>query len=235
MLNNLEWKQWDLESFIESAELYMEDNKYNEAIQCLNAALDLDACHVAALELRARAWKALGSAEQFTEDIEKAIQLAPHRVQLYLMMKEHLLSRGKMYQAIQLLRAATFRVYFDDPELGQLKKEYQQLKGIELNHLIELPAEIIRFIFSFLPFTTLITCLTVSRKWRALLISIPALWHHVDFGTSSAPKQSSVIESLKNYSTWSILYQLKVSLCDRTLGILMRDNQCKIRELGKLH
>lgn len=235
MLNDIDANHWDLESHIESAELYMEDRKYNEAIGCLNAALSLDSGQVDALELRAMAWKALGSAEQFEADIERCIQLAPHRVRPYLIMKDHLISRGKVYEAIQLLHAATFRVYFDDPELVQLNNQFHELKQKEYNHLVQLPAEIIGLVFSFLPLSTLVTCLAVSKKWRSILITIPALWQDIDFGAPTQLKQASVIASIKNFSSWTSIHHLRISLCDRSLGVLMRNNQCHIRELGKLH
>ena len=46
-------------------------------------------------------------------------------------------------QAIQLLRAGTFRVYHDDPELVQLISQYEDLQKTQHNFLIQLPAEII--------------------------------------------------------------------------------------------
>ncbi|CDS03701.1 hypothetical protein LRAMOSA01102 [Lichtheimia ramosa] len=229
MLNDIDANHWDLESHIESAELYMEDRKYNEAIGCLNAALSLDSGQVDALELRAMAWKALGSAEQFEADIERCIQLAPHRVRPYLIMKDHLISRGKVYEAIQLLHAATFRVYFDDPELVQLNNQFHELKQKEYNHLVQLPAEIIGLVFSFLPLSTLVTCLAVSKKWRSILITIPALWQDIDFGAPTQLKQASVIASIKNFSSWTSIHHLRISLCDRSLGVLMHITGYSVR------
>ncbi|ORY96267.1 hypothetical protein BCR43DRAFT_524392 [Syncephalastrum racemosum] len=210
---------------VELGQEHFKEARYEEAYKASEAALTLLPDHVEALKLQLIAGRKLKQKPQLLQiSAEKFMDASPTTGIGYLCYCEWLLSKGKLVEALDLLKSATrFRVLHDDPHKDQMHDLLYRIRKTPLNFLVGLPPDVLCQVFSFLSFKDKVHCAAVSRVWRYVLTNIPFLWRDIHIECPPG-KELITVPAIKRYSEWatSHIRSLRIPLSHEVLSLLSR-------------
>lgn len=221
---------------VELGQQYYKETRFEDAYKASEAALTLSPNHVEALKLLLVVGRELRRpAHELHRAAEKLMDASPTTGVGYLCYCDWLLSKGKLVEALNLLKtAAHFRVLHDDLHKDQVDDLLYRIRKTPLNFLIQLPPDMLCHVFSFLSFADQVRCTAVSRVWRYVLTNIPFLWRDIRI-ECALDKAHLALPALERYSEWATnhIRSLKIPLRNDILALLSRPQFHHLRRVGK--
>ncbi|ORY99155.1 hypothetical protein BCR43DRAFT_562478 [Syncephalastrum racemosum] len=105
---------------------------------------------------------------------------APNVATGYLQASEVLLQESKAQVAVQVLEAGRRQVKQNQEEMEAMLRRARQQRDRRTDFMSRVPYEVANQVVAELPFSDRMRCLTVSRRWRALVASFASTWRDVE-------------------------------------------------------
>ncbi|ORY96265.1 hypothetical protein BCR43DRAFT_524390 [Syncephalastrum racemosum] len=216
---------WAIEDCIDMGQQYLKELRFDDALKSFSDALDIDDSNEAAVEGRLQINRQMKQYNAMQKDAERLIELAPTKGLPYICQSECLLVRGKLLEAMEVLRQCQFRVLHTDPLNNEINDLLFRLRKTPIDFILRLPHDILQLVFSFIPerFKTLRTCTTVSRSWRHCFTTAPILWRNIHmYHRYKSQDDDCVAFALEQYAKYAMgaTRMLCIPVSNPVLGIL---------------
>ncbi|KAI9246690.1 hypothetical protein BDA99DRAFT_592290 [Phascolomyces articulosus] len=150
-----------------------------------DAVIQVQSDFILVLDLRAHAFGMEGHFSEAVNDAEEMIRYAPTQAIGYLRLGQLFSMQEKQSAAIQIYEKSLAKVEkLDDDdssyaELIQKKKKAIEKSELRLDFITMLPLEIVNTIFEDFSERIMFRCMTVSTRWREILLNCPKAWAKV--------------------------------------------------------
>ncbi|MCJ1415489.1 hypothetical protein MMC32_001821 [Xylographa parallela] len=181
--------------------------EYKEALRCFDAAVaQCDDPPLSILDNRAATYTKLEEFPKALADGRHMIQVAKAEVKGYLRTGQILQLMGKDKTALGIYEYGLKNVPRTNEDVKLLQGMYDKLlrKCSAMDPAIApkiidplkfLPLELAQMVLQNLSFKTIVSLLRVSKLWKAILESIPALWRHIDLSKTKRSVRYSAIKA----------------------------------------
>ncbi|KAI7855885.1 hypothetical protein BDC45DRAFT_504982 [Circinella umbellata] len=154
--------------------------QYDKAIQQSSALADkLNTMLIKTIKFRMNVWKKKGDLVQQLRDAEILIETAPKDPIGYISAAYVFFMRGQQKQVIHITKEGMKNIPKTDSNYEMLSKQYTAayLRSSRcIDFLGQLPYDLCCKIANYLPLTTHVSCLKVSRTWRDRVLNHPVIW-----------------------------------------------------------